>query len=286
LRDFIRAEALGLSGSTPEVLSSGSNLVVHLAPYPVVARLAMVTFATEIESLYQRVNCELRVARHLFANDVPVLLPTDYVDAGPHPVDGTWMTLWTYIPSTRLEPLSSDEAVERAYALSAAMGSYPGELPALGVWERTCRSAGRLRDNPDPLIQSLLMKFCAVDGRMRREIGSLVPCHGDSHSGNLMPSPEGWLWTDFEDASMMPLYWDLTSFVANRALFNGFQEPTLRCVLNRSDIMANTRVLMSTLGNTDYALAGYGYGDLEFAVSQVRLVGDFITHVEHRSLSM
>jgi thiamine kinase-like enzyme len=38
--------------------------------------------------------------------------------------------------------------------------------------------------------------------------------HGDAHSGNLLRTPEGLLWTDFEDACSAPLEWDLACLVA------------------------------------------------------------------------
>ncbi|MGZ9585766.1 hypothetical protein [Paenibacillus marinisediminis] len=102
-----------------------------------------------------------------------------------------------------------------------------------------------------------------------------------------MPSPEGWIWADFEDISLMPAYWDLASFVSIRALFNGVQEPTFKYILsqinNRSDLEAFrfaiiARILMSTLGNLDFALAGNG--DLEFATKQLELAEDFIRQVD------
>ncbi|WP_229725650.1 phosphotransferase family protein [Calditerricola satsumensis] len=37
----------------------------------------------------------------------------------------------------------------------------------------------------------------------------VLPAHGDAHLGNLLASPQGWLWIDFEDASRMPRFWDL-----------------------------------------------------------------------------
>jgi hypothetical protein len=92
---------------------------------------------------------------------------------------------------------------------------------------------------------------------------------------------------DFEDVSLMPAYWDMASFVGNLALFGGLQEPTFRYMLDQVDIVSDpasfgfaiaARVIMSTLGNLDLALAGNG--DLEFATRQLELAEDFLRQLE------
>lgn len=168
------------------------------------------------------------------------------------------------------------------------MKDYVGELPVLGVWERVTESAARLSDvNSDARIKSLIRNFNRVDEKMRSiKPQMLIPAHGDAHAGNLIPSPDGWLWTDFEDVCFMPEYWDLASFVANRALFNGLQTPILRYMLDDSSVISNiedfsfalsARTLMSIVGNLDLAIQGYG--DLTFAKQQLALADDFLEQV-------
>lgn len=62
-----------------------------------------------------------------------------------------------------------------------------------------------------------MVVFVRVDIQMRLEPSLLIPCHGDAHARNLLPSTEGWICTDFEDVYLMPAYWDLG------ALFGGIQ---------------------------------------------------------------
>lgn len=278
---------IGLAGVTPIELSDGGNLIIHLAPHPVVARIATVISEEDADHAYKILDRELRVARHLQSKGVSVSLPTDLTDAGPHDVGGTWMTLWRYVPPTQMQSPSPSEAVELVSRLSLAMEDFSDELPVLGVWERTCQSVVRLRRHSDQRIQALLGIFLRVDEQMRLEPTLLIPCHGDAHSGNLLPSPEGWVWTDFEDVSLMPAYWDLASYAANLALFGGIHESTSRYILgqidNGADLKAfgfalTARILMSTLGNLDYALAGHG--DLEFAARQLELAEDFISQID------
>ncbi|WP_442600733.1 phosphotransferase family protein [Paenibacillus sp. KN14-4R] len=280
-------KTIGLSEITPIVLSNGGNLIIHLAPHPIVARLANVISQEETGLAYKRLYRELQVARHLQIKNVPVLLPIDLLDAGPYNVDGTWMTLWNYVPPTQLQRPSPSEAVRLVSDLSIAMKDFFDELPVLGVWERTSQSAARLMKSSDQRIQALLKLFHKVDKQMRLETSLLIPCHGDAQARNLVPSSKGWIWTDFEDVSLMPAYWDLASFVGNLILFNGFKEPTFRYMLSNEDIVVDpkafsfaitARILMSTLGNLDYAIEGYG--DLKFATQQLKLAGDFISQVD------
>jgi hypothetical protein len=281
------AEELGFSEIAPVVLSDGGNLILHLAPYPIVARIAKAASAEDGDRTCGIVERELRVAHHLHGMRVPVLLPTDLTDAGPHFVAGTWMTLWNYVPPTQLHVPAPHEAVALVHRLSNAMNHFSGELPALGVWNRTRQSAVRLAQCSDQRVLALLRLFSELDQRMSSVPDLLVPCHGDAHARNLIPSSEGWLWMDFEDVSLMPAYWDMASFVGNLALFGGLQEPTFRYMLDQVDIVSDpasfgfaiaARVIMSTLGNLDLALAGNG--DLEFATRQLELAEDFLRQLE------
>lgn len=281
------AEKAGFHGITPVELSNGAHLIIHLYPHPIVARIATVTSGEDAEHACKILDRELRVARHLHSRGVAVLLPSEHPTAGPHRIAGTWLTFWPYVAHISLKRLLPGEAVELVNTLTRGIKDLPGEIPLLGVWERTCESAKRLTGQPDPRLQALLGVFIDVDRQMRLGIRPLIPCHGDAHARNLLPSPEGWIWADFEDVSLMPAYWDLASYVGNLALFNGVQEPTLRYIWSQLDHESDreafgfamiARTLMSTLGNLDFALAGNG--DLEFASNQLELAGDFIRQIE------
>lgn len=126
-----------------------------------------------------------------------------------------------------------------------------------------------------------MVVFVRVDIQMRLEPSLLIPCHGDAHARNFLPSTEGWIWTDFEDVYLMPAYWDLG------ALFGGIQEPIIQYILSHLDkgtdlnafgFAITARILMSTLGILDFALAGHG--DLEFATRQLELAEDFIRQID------
>lgn len=282
------ARGVGLSDIIPVVLSDGGNLIVHLAPHPIVARVALCVSEESADRANKSLIRELGIARHLHNKGVPVLLPTDLIDAGPHRVDGTWMTFWHYVPPTQLRPLTSRDAVQLVELLSVGIKDFSDALPVLGVWNRACKSAVRLKSKSDHRIQSLLEVFLKIDEQMQKiETGLLIPSHGDAHVRNLLPSPKGWLWMDFEDVSLMPIYWDIASFVANGLLFKGFQEPTFRYLLDCTNVVndqtsfalaLSARILMSTLGNLDLALEGHG--DLVFATRQLEIAEEFLLKID------
>jgi len=60
------ANELGLKGISPIVLSDAGNLTVHLAPHPVVGRVATLFPEDDAEMLHDILDRELRVVQHLF----------------------------------------------------------------------------------------------------------------------------------------------------------------------------------------------------------------------------
>lgn len=279
------AKRLGLGSITPAILSNGANLILHLYPYPIVARLA--TASVENSSLaYRLAEREIVLARYLDTKGIPVLKPAGLVPAGPHDADGAWMTLWDFITPMKPNRPAPEEAFLLVARLKEAMQGYPGELPTLGIWNRAVQSAVRLEEQSDTNLRRLLRLFHHIDGEMRSGAQVLQPCHGDAHAGNLLSGPDGWIWIDFEDASLMPPYWDMASYTANLALFGGRQEPTYKWMqkyaAERGELAdfhwaIKARILISTLGNMDFALRGRG--DLIFATRQLELAVDFLNEL-------
>lgn len=178
---------------------------------------------------------EVAVARHLAAAGVPVIPPASDPDPGPHPVGDTWMTLWTYVPP--VDRPSPDVAAAAALLrdLRAGLAGCPVPLPLLGAWRHGDAWVRTLQDPdhrshhgshgsdpwPAPLLHLAVDAWHRIDALLRAlalEPRHLEPSHGDAHPGNLHPGPGGWLWFDFEDASLMPRHWDLASFVAGAYL--------------------------------------------------------------------
>jgi Ser/Thr protein kinase RdoA (MazF antagonist) len=91
----------------------------------------------------------------------------------------------------------------------------------LGVWTHAIDAAGaRLTDT------AALSRLAAADRELLRDIyvelragieRSTIrprPIHGDARAGNLLRSPTGYLWMDFEAVCLGPAEWDLASLPA------------------------------------------------------------------------
>jgi len=276
----------GLSGIMPHIMSDGGNLLLHLAPHAIVARAAVVLSKEDTASAETIQKREIRVARHLHRQGVPAILPIDRIDPGPHYIGGVWVTFWPYIAKTQLEPLQPAHAAELVAQLTAAMDSFKEPLPALGAWHSVTAAAARLRTSEDARVQALIKRYDRTDRLLRMlDPAALIPSHGDAHPGNLIPSPEGWKWIDFEDVSRMPAYWDMASYTANPALLGGGVQESLyihmmRHAADRESFRKTigTRVLMSILSNLDLALRGQG--NLAFASLQLERFEPFLEALE------
>ena len=92
------AKQLGVDGISPVILGDAGNLIVHLDPHPIVARVAKL-FAGDDADVWQGILArEVRVARHLARSGAPVVPPAAGAYAEPHRVGETWMTWWQFLP--------------------------------------------------------------------------------------------------------------------------------------------------------------------------------------------
>jgi hypothetical protein len=193
----------GLPCSDPVVLHDGSNVVVHLRPAPVVARVATLTAQARpgIETYYIR---DVQVAEHLLARGVPAARPLDL----PVVRSGVVIGLWHHEPHDP-ERVPAPEEVAAALAdLHGALRDLAVELPLLGPCTDIERGL-HLVEHLLPAGAAELLR--AENDRLRAALAEfpVQPLHGDAHPGNLLVTPAGLLWNDFEDTWLGPLGWDL-----------------------------------------------------------------------------
>jgi aminoglycoside phosphotransferase (APT) family kinase protein len=204
------AEAHGLRRVEPEVLKDASNLLVHLRPAPVVARVATTTalIRSDVANWLAR---ELALASHLVSRGAPAAPPSAELPPGPHLRDGLAVSFWTHLPHDPSRMPSPEEVGRSLADLHRASRDFPDELPeqgplddvdgALAVLERAGRLAdddlGLLREHRDRMAETL------------HTSGPAQPLHGDAHPGNLLLTPDGPVWNDFEDTWRGPVAWDL-----------------------------------------------------------------------------
>jgi hypothetical protein len=203
------AAAHGVSCAEPVVVRNGSNILVHLAPSPVVARVASLTARVRPE-VTATLAKDLAVAGYLANRGAPVVAPSTELPVGPHQYDGHSLTFWTYVEHERDHVCQPAELGPLLADLHAELRDFPGELPAvppLDVPEILAFLDGEpllSDDDRAALVQDSALLTDTLTG-----MTPAVPLHGDAHPGNLMYTRHGPVWTDFEDAWRGPVGWDL-----------------------------------------------------------------------------
>lgn len=217
---------LGLAVTDPTVLHDVFSVIVHLDPSPVVVRVPTVRprtshFTLAAQEAQQR--AELDLVGWLADRGEPAVAPSPLVPREPVRRDGFSMTFWQLVErDTSAEPDYAHHAAVTA-GLHAALRGYVADLSFLwpvNAW--VPQTLADLESCPD------LIDAADLD-RARREWAILEPVvgsragfeaafpgvevqaiHGDAPSFNLIVTLEGELHSDFEDASLGPVEWDLT----------------------------------------------------------------------------
>ena len=91
------AVGLGIQCGDPVVLADGANVVVHLSPAPVVAKVVAAS-TTEVRPAAVWLQRELDVVSYLADRGAPVMTPSPEVPATVHHGDGQVMSFWWYLP--------------------------------------------------------------------------------------------------------------------------------------------------------------------------------------------
>ena len=193
-------------------IAGGSNVLVHLRPAPVVARVMTAT-AVLHDDPGRWLAREVAVGVFLAGTGL-VVEPTDLLPPGPHERDGLWMTLWRFVEHDRQAPPPDPGELGRSLrALHAALAGFPGELaPLSGIRDWLARLIAELsREDVDGLRARLDALAPAV-------FESLLPVqalHGDVSMGNLLRTDRGLLWNDLEDVCAGAVAWDVAGLVTS-----------------------------------------------------------------------
>lgn len=203
----------------PVVLYQGANLVVHLRPVPVVARVAHVTALVRGDAA-GALDREVRLARLADAAGAPVVAPVGGPGAGVHRTDAGPMTFWPLVDpvvrvhdaataGTALADLHASvrdwrEALPGAEQVAADAHRGAQLLARLGHLTGA-RAAEISEQNQDALAE---MRSVLAD-LVHDDPTRLVPLHGDPHLGNAVVGGGRVRWWDLDDAWRGPVEWDL-----------------------------------------------------------------------------
>jgi hypothetical protein len=193
----------GLPHDNPEVLAARANVLVRMGP--VVARVPATTRIARADTA-ERLACDLALSAFLAERNAPVIPP--WGEPKPHFARDLPVTLW---PFTRHNPETVFRPTEIAHLLATlheTLRDYPGELPAGPVAELD-RWLDLLADElPVDQLRAMAAKIVLT--------GPVQPLHGDAHTGNILATPDGPRWLDFEDTWRGPVGWDLACLAFGR----------------------------------------------------------------------
>ncbi len=125
------AERLWLDVSEPVVLGRGMNVLVHLRPAPVVARV------TRLAHLVSAIDAFAGGVGLAAALGERAISPAGLIEPGPHAAGGRYITFWTYRPG---DPAPPSEAGAALRAFHDAARSYRGPLRSFDPRPRPCGS--------------------------------------------------------------------------------------------------------------------------------------------------
>jgi Ser/Thr protein kinase RdoA (MazF antagonist) len=216
VRAAVRAAAeLDLDCTDPVVLADGANVIVHLSPSPVVAKVAASTavIRPDVAGWLQR---ELDLALFLAGAGAPVLAPSPELPAAVYRADGQVMSFWRYVSPAG--DATADEATIGSMLrdLHHLLRPHQAALPVLAPLQDIPAFLAR------PQIQLTARDRAAVSAaytRLTAELDAASPgqvLHGDAGAGNLMATGHGWVWHDFEDTCYGPVTWDLAASTASQ----------------------------------------------------------------------
>jgi hypothetical protein len=222
------AERQGLRFAEPKILRDRGNLLVHLAPAPVVARVATLTGTRRADDGWLR--REVSVADFLARAGAPVVAPSAELDPGPHTHDGISLSFWEYVEEVAA-PLDAAEAGHGLRACHELLADYEGELEPLGTlaeaerWLEEMVTEGRIgAEQAAGLIEALGLP--------------MQPVHGDAHLDNVINTAAGPLWNDWEDACLAPRALDLGCLEAAASVWGDDLKPVATALAAYGEIDA------------------------------------------------
>lgn len=204
----------GIEPDRCDILQNGSTLVVRLTA-DLVARVVQDRDGPrQGTAWFERENA---VALHLTRSGAPVVPLHEALPAGPHWRDGFPLNFWRYVDILDRSP-DPRQAGQTLRLCHEALRDLAEPLPRLAI----------LHEAQTLLVERELLpkdEQSLVRRRLQTALAALKdapaqPLHGDAHAGNLLVTADGLRWSDWEDAFVGPVEWDLASLIWNARLLD------------------------------------------------------------------
>jgi hypothetical protein len=217
---------LGLDVTDARVLYDVFSVIVHLAPSPVVVRVPIVlprSVTDDPDAQLAQQRSELAVTGWLAGHGHPVVPPSPLVPREPVRVDGFSMTFWQFVEQVPAAEPQDRRRFEATAQLHSVLRGYDGA--GLGFMEQFAAlvpdALAQLDHHPDLLsagdLQRAQQEWSVLGPVVTSRSGfeaafpdvDIQPIHGDAPSYNLIVTPNGEYWSDFELVTLGPVEADL-----------------------------------------------------------------------------
>ncbi len=219
-RALAAARAVALANSVAchdaVVVAAGSNVLVHLKPAAVIARV-MTGTAMLHGSAEAWLAREVAVGAFLGKRGLAVA-PSGVLAPGPHHHQGLWITFWEFVEHVASRPLPrAHELGGSLRDLHSALAEFPGELGQLSdVRDWLDRLLVELHPSPGLTTQDRDLLRSRLRELTPSVFESSLPAqaiHGDASTSNLLRTDSGLIWNDFEDICVGPVHWDVAGLI-------------------------------------------------------------------------
>ena len=205
--------AYGIKSDAPVLLKDSNNTVVHLAPSPVVAKVATSTLRKWNVSNLEH---ELNVAVHLAGLGAPIVPPSKELPPVVYRDEDLEVTFWQYCRGKVREEIDRHELFAAIKEFHAAFASYQGELKFFTEKYEECYSlldTDRLSPELSMDDRLFLRQVCGhLRARLQTFDYECVPSHEEIHGGNVLWVNRKPLLIDFESCCLAPREIDFLSF--------------------------------------------------------------------------
>lgn len=212
------AERSGIRADRREIIQAANTLVVRLTEDLVARVLIDQDGHRQGGEWFKR---EIVIARHLAERGAPVIPLHPEIDPGPHEHLGHTMNFWKFVQVIDAEPDPMEVGRTLAECHRYLAARHFG-LPKLAILHETRAMVERHERERVMAPEDLKLLRRHLDESIRKLDGvPMQALHGDAHFGNLMVTGDGLLWTDWEDAFLGPVEWDLASILWNARHLDG-----------------------------------------------------------------
>jgi hypothetical protein len=225
---------VGLPVDDPVVVADGNRVRGRLGP--AVTRVLTRGRILRGEAL-PWLSREVDAVSWLAAAGAPVV-PT-WADPGPFVADGLEVTLWTWTEHTG-DAIRSGAFAALLGRLHDVLDHYDSDLPTLVGPITDVTSALAISD--DQVLHEAAADLLPLALTWPRR-----PLHGDAHTGNVLLTPDGPRWTDFEDVCAGPVEWDLASTTVTQEAVASYAEPVDRARLADCRDLRRLQILAGVL---------------------------------------